>query len=99
MITSIAFPRKEMSKKKGKAFHRAPWISAGKLQKSLSFKERVQLLKSDEYKLEVQGRKLMLTALFGSLGFGHLGSKFDFSRDFSRFLGKIFRDFRELCHW
>ena len=33
-------------------------------------------------KLEVQGRKLMLTALFGSLGFGHLGNKFDFSRDF-----------------
>jgi len=37
-----------MSKKKGKAFLRASWISAGNLQKSLSFEERVQLLKSDE---------------------------------------------------
>ena len=38
MITSIAFPRKEMSKKKGKAYHRASWVSAGNLQKSLQGK-------------------------------------------------------------
>jgi len=47
-------------------------------------------------KLEVQGRKLMLTALFGSLGFGHLGSKFDFSRDFpdfSEIFSEIFESF------
>jgi len=37
-----------MSKKKGKAFLRASWVSAGNLQRSLSFKEKVQLLKSDE---------------------------------------------------
>jgi hypothetical protein len=38
MITSIAFPRKEMSKKKVEVFSRASWISTGNLKPLLQGK-------------------------------------------------------------